>query len=262
MAARDAIAIRVLTPITSTSFGGDALQRAFADAHFAVSRRFLDAGPVSVESAVDEILAGPGVVAGAVRAEADQCDAMVIDCMLDPALDAAREAVAIPVVGCGQAAMVDAAERAGRFAIVTVLDRQERLFRDKARLYALAGALASVRSIDIPVLALDRDPEATLEATVAEATKAVTEDGARAIVFGCTGMLGLGEPVAAALRAGGIEVPVYDPLPHAVTSAYQQILAGRRHSKVDFPYPERKGYVGLADWPDLDDLLGGARVAS
>lgn len=255
MGGRDAITIRILTPITSSDFRGDTLERAFAGAHFTVSTAFLSAGPVSVESSVDEALAAPGVVAAAVRAEADRCDAMVIDCMLDPALDAAREAVTIPVIGCGEAAMSDAARANAKFAIVTVLSRQARLFFDKARLYRLGDALTSVRSIDMPVLQLGQDRQATLAATVAQAKKAVIEDGAGAIVFGCTGMLGLGAPVAVALREHGIDVPVCDPLPHAVSAAYQQILSGEKHSKTEFPYPERKGYAGMADWPELHELL-------
>lgn len=256
MAERDAIDIRILTPITSSDFRGSAVEDAFAGSHFCVSAAFLAAGPVSVESAVDEALAAPGVIAAAVRAEADHCDAMVIDCMLDPALDAAREAVAIPIIGCGEACMRDAARRSGRFAIVTVLDRQARMFFDKARLYGLGDTLTSVRSIDTPVLDLGRDRDTTLAATVAQATQAVEDDGAQAIVFGCTGMLGLGAPVAQALRGAGIDVPVYDPLPHAVSDAYRQILAGETHDKADFPYPERKGYTGMSDWPELRALLG------
>ena len=47
-------------------------------------------GPASIESAVDEVLAAPGVVDSAIKAEEDGVQAVVIDCMLDPGLDAAR----------------------------------------------------------------------------------------------------------------------------------------------------------------------------
>jgi allantoin racemase len=65
---------------------------------------------------VDEVLAAPGVVDAAIKAEADGAEAVVIDCMLDPGLDAAREAVSIPVIGCGEAAM---RATGAPFAVVT-----------------------------------------------------------------------------------------------------------------------------------------------
>ena len=76
--------------------------------------------------------------------------------MLDPGLDAAREAVSIPVIGCGEAAMRAASTS---FAIVTVLQRQERAFADLARKYGLADRLSETLGIGVPVLALETDRE-------------------------------------------------------------------------------------------------------
>ena len=175
--------------------------------------------------------------------------------MLDPALDAVREAVAIPVVGSGEANMVAAAQPRRKFSIVTVLDRQERMFRQKAKLYGLGDALVSVRSIAVPVLELSRDAGATLKRTVREAAAAICDEGAEAIVFGCTGMLGLGKPVGQNLQAMGLDVPVFDPLPYAVECAVKAAREGETHSKTDYPYPERKGLEGFGDWPTLGRLL-------
>ena len=113
-------------------------------------------GPASIESAVDEVLAAPGVVDAAIMAEADGAQAVVIDCMLDPGLDAAREAVSIPVIGCGEAAMRAAG---APFAVVTVLQRQERAFADLARKYGLADRMTGTIGIGVPVLALETDRE-------------------------------------------------------------------------------------------------------
>ena len=247
--------VHIIVPITSESFRGNALLEAFAGAACEVSSAFLKSGPVSVESSIDEALAGPGLIAAAIEAEAGAADAIVIDCMLDPALDALREAVAIPVVGSGEANMLAAALNGRRFSIVTVLDRQERLFRQKARLHGLQDSLLSVRSIAVPVLELNKDVQTTLARTLAESMIAITDDGAEAIVFGCTGMLGLGEPVRMGLADAGLEVPVFDPLPYAVEVAAQFVRDGQSHSKVEYPYPERKGFAGLSDWPALATLL-------
>lgn len=247
--------VRIIVPITSQGFRDRVLAEEFTQTSCELSVSFLKSGPVSVESAVDETLAGPGLLAAAVDAEADGCDAIVIDCMLDPALDALREAVAIPVVGSGEANMKRASEGGRRFSIVTVLDRQERLFRGKARQYGLEPNLVSVRSIAVPVLDLNGDKALTLTRTVLQSRAAIADDGAQAIVFGCTGMLGLGGPVRDRLKAEGYEVPIFDPLPYALEVAAGCARDGIAHSKIDYPYPARKGFDGLSDWPSLAALL-------
>ena len=209
--------VRIITPITSKGFRDDTPLKAAVPDTCEVTSMFLEYGPASVESAVDEVLAGPGVIDAALRAEQEGMEALVIDCMLDPALDAAREAVRIPVIGCGEASM-RAAAATGRFSIVTVLQRQQRAFRELSARYGIEPALRSVRGIGVSVLALEDNVEASIAATIREARSAVDKDGANAIVFGCTGMLGFGEPVAKAL--GSAVEAVIDPLPFAVAQAH------------------------------------------
>ncbi|MGI9418805.1 MAG: aspartate/glutamate racemase family protein [Geminicoccaceae bacterium] len=218
-----------------------------------ISSVFLENGPGSVESAVDEALAAPGVIDAALRAERDGADAVVIDCMLDPGLDAARESVSIPVIGCGEASM-SAAAKAGAFSVITVLDRQARAFCELARRYGLADHLRSVRGIGVPVLALESAREESITATLAESKAAVQEDGAAAIVFGCTGMLGFAQPVADGL---GHTSPVIDPLPHATLTAHKAVLAGERTDKAVYPSPEPKRVTGFAGWRMLDAMMRG-----
>jgi allantoin racemase len=237
--------IHVVTPIISEGFRDDAPLRGAIPAGCTVTSSFLTRGPASVESAVDEVLAAPGVVDAALTAEADGAAALVIDCMLDPGLEAAREAVDMPVVGCGMAGLSTAASL-GRFSIVTVLQRQERLFRPLAARHGVGEALASVRGIGVPVLDLERERAASIDKTIAAARAARDADGADAIVFGCTGMLGFARPVAEAL--GWQEARVIDPLPHAVTVALDLAL----HGGVDVaPAPDAKRVEGFEGWPAL-----------
>ena len=57
---------------------------------------------VYIDSALDVVLAGPEIVKRAIQAEKDGYDAVVIYCFSDPALEACREVVSIPVVGGAQ----------------------------------------------------------------------------------------------------------------------------------------------------------------
>ena len=206
-------------------------------------------GPASIESAVDEVLAAPGVVDSAIKAEADGAQAVVIDCMLDPGLDAAREAVSIPVIGCGEAAMRAAG---AKFAVVTVLQRQERAFADLARRYGLADRMTEIIGIGVPVLALETDRETALAATI-EGSRSAVERGAISVVFGCTGMLGFADEVSRALDG----IKVIDPLPNAITAAHEAIQSGQTTDKAVYPYPDAKPIVGFREWTALDALMRG-----
>ncbi len=244
--------IRIVTPIVSGGFRNDAPLRGTLPSDCELSQTFLRNGPESVESAVDEVLAGPGVIDAALTAESDGIDAIVIDCMLDPALDAAREAVSIPVVGCGEAGL-EAAASMGPFSVVTVLQRQERAFRGLASRYGFAETLVSVRGIGIPVLELEKNREASLAATVAECRAAIDEDGANAIVFGCTGMLGLARDAADGL---GIDpARVVDPLPHSLKVAHEEVARGGAVDKSLYPEPESKRITGFTGWPTLFEWM-------
>lgn len=246
--------IRVVTPIVSGGFRDDTPLQGAVPADCELSQVFLRNGPESVESAVDEVLAGPGVIDAALNAESDGVDAIVIDCMLDPALDAAREAVSIPVIGCGEAAMKAAAAQ-GPFSVVTVLQRQERDFRSLALRYGVADQLVSVRGIGVPVLALVEDRDVSVSATVASGRAACDEDGARIIVFGCTGMLGLAPDVADRLAIDPARV--VDPLPHALRVAHEVTTGAATVDKSLYPEPASKRVTGFAGWPALHAKMTG-----
>lgn len=74
-------------------------------------------GPASIESEYDEVLAAPWIVEKAAWADRNGFDAMIIDCMGDPALEAAREIVKIPVIGPCQSSMAFASTISDRFIL-------------------------------------------------------------------------------------------------------------------------------------------------
>ena len=242
--------ICIITPIVSEGFRDNGPLMAAVSATDAVEQKFLKYGPASVESAVDEVLAGPGVIDAALAAEAEGYEALVIDCMLDPALEAARESVSIPVIGCGEAGF-RAAAKLGRFSVITVLQRQERAFRELAARHGLSDSLASVRGVGISVLELEQDRQASIAASTSAAIKAANEDGAETIIFGCTGMLGFAAPVARAL--GWEPERVIDPLPNAVSAAHA--AAANHYDKSAFPAPESKEIRGFGQWHALSSMF-------
>lgn len=208
---------------------------------------FLDRGPASIESEYEEALAAPDTVTKAWEAEKEGFDAVVISCMLDPGLAAARERVSIPVVGPSQASMHLAAMLGHRFSIVTVLKRLVPPLENLARVYGVDGQLASVRAVDIAVLDIEIDNQRVIEALVEQSILAIERDNAHVVVLGCTGMAGLAQAVRNGLLERGYDVPVIDPGIAALKLAEALVDLGQAHSKWTYPYPPKKLVLGFTE---------------
>ncbi len=241
--------IRVIEPVTGEDPAGLTAQTyvagARADVEISVVR--LDKGPASLESDYEDALAVPDLLNKVRAATREGVDAVVIDCMADPGLEPARELASIPVVGAAQASMHLAAILAHRFSVVTVLERDTPILERLALLYGLENKLASIRPIGIPVLELTRDRDHVLEALIDQSATAVLKDGAHAIVFGCTGMIGLARSVQDGLADRGCEVPVIDPSLAALKWAETLADTGLVHSKRTYPYPPEKEILGYEE---------------
>ena len=238
--------IRIVTPLTTAGFTSPEEVEHVAAVGTEVSQVSIGLGPASVESAFDIALSAPDTVAKVREAAAEGCDAVVIDCMSDPGLAAAREVVDIPVIGASQAAMHVAALLAHSFSVVTVVDNVKPMFEEQARRYGVGHKLRSVRSIDVPVLELESRPAEVRAALVDESVAAIVEDGAHAIVFGCTGLKGCATNLQRDLEERGhTGVPVIDPVVAALKVAEATAALGLSHSKRTYPSPPVKRIAGF-----------------
>lgn len=234
--------IHVINP-TITSRWNANTQRAYATAArpgTRISVVSLEWGTASIESQRDEVLIAPGVLSNVVDAERAGADAVIIDCMADPGLHAARELVDIPVVGPAQASMHLAAVLGHRFSFLTVFDQDVPAAEGLVARYGLSSRLASVRAFNIPVLALEEDVDETVAVLVDLAEKAIKEDEAHVIIPGCTGLAGLAPRIQAGLRERDCEVPVLDPPSVAVKLAEALVDLGQSHSKRTYAPPPGK----------------------
>jgi allantoin racemase len=238
--------IRAVTPIITESFGPMILEEfgKVARSDTEISNVFLDSGPASVESAYDEAVAVPDMLAKVRQAEREGMDAVIINCFGDPGLDAAREVVSIPVIGPCEASMHVAAMLGHKFSVVTVLDRLIPELELHAEKYGVGGKLASARSVDLPVLDLEKGREQFVARMVDKAVEAIEEDGAHVIVLGCTGLAGLDRQIENALHERGYQIPVLDPAATALKVAEALVDLKLAHSKRTYPYPPEKEIVG------------------
>ncbi|WP_262692748.1 aspartate/glutamate racemase family protein [Kordiimonas aestuarii] len=237
--------IHLITPITTQGIRTLEDVEPLMSTDLTITQSLIEMGPASIECEFDEALAVPGVVVEAIKAERAGADAIIIDCMGDPGLKAAREVVSVPVLGPADASMHLAAMLAHRFSVVTVLESVVPMIENLAKVYGVSDKLASVRVIDIPVLELEAAPERLTSELSQASLAAVEEDGAHAIVLGCTGFLGCAEAVDAALKAKGYDLPVIDPIPTTVCVAAGVVRAGLRHSKRTYGTPRAKTVDGF-----------------
>ena len=236
--------IHLITPIVTEGVRTLEDVAGLNSADLSITQSLIASGPVSIECEFDEAMSVPGIVAEALAAERSGADAILIDCMGDPGLKAAREVVSIPVFGPSETSMHLAAMLGHRYSVVTVLDSVVPMLENLAKVYGTSEKLASVRVINIPVLELEAAPERLTDELAKASLAAVEEDGAHAIVLGCTGFLGCAEAIDAALKTRGYSLPVIDPIPATVCVAAGIVRAGLTHSKRTFAHPRSKELMG------------------
>ncbi|WP_341946615.1 aspartate/glutamate racemase family protein [Microbacterium sp. LWH11-1.2] len=240
--------LRVINPTVSTEREATtlALLTGAAASGTRVSAATLPAGVASIESRRDDALVTPWVLRAAREAEADRCDAILVDDMLDPGVHAAREVVDVPVLGSAEASMHLAATLGHRFAVITATRSTCDPVIEHARRFGVAPKLTSTRSLDIPTAEIGRDPEAALASMVRCARATVELDGAEVIVLGLTGVGGHAPAVTARLAQDGIDVPVIDPSVTALRMLESIVEMGLRSSRRTFA--RRPG--ATSSWPE------------
>jgi Asp/Glu/hydantoin racemase len=152
-------------------------------------------------------------------------DAAIIAAFSDPGLQAARAAVAAPVAGLAESAMLEAAAIAERFASVTLGAAFEPLLWRLAETYGVGDRLARIRILPWRVSEVGAAPDRYLAAFRDACIETVAEDGAGAIVVGGGPLSGIAERIADRV-ADRVGVPVLDGVACAVRRA-ERLAAGK-----------------------------------
>jgi allantoin racemase len=198
--------------------------------------------PPVIETALDDVLAAPAVVAAAARA--GDPDAFLIGCFGDPAVSALRELTAAPVVGLGEAALVEASLVTSRFGVITTLDRGIPALWSQLGGAGVAGACAGIRSVESAGSEPDQG-DADGEDLVARQGRRLLADGADGLVLACAGFGHCRERLAASL-----DVPVCDGIGVGACLAYGLFASGARTSKRGgYAWPGREVMSALAGRP-------------
>jgi allantoin racemase len=202
--------IRVVIPIMGLS--AEAIEermsylRSIADPGTEVEAVQIREGPPAIESRVDKVEAAPEVLRLVKEAEEEGCDAVIIWCGGDPALEAARELADIPVIGPGEAMRL---------------------------LASMMGEKPCCIIPDIPVLEMRKDLKRTME-RVKEMIKERMERGeGDSFYLGCLALWGLGRRLREEL-----EIPIVDGAEASLKMAEVAVKLGLKPSRITYPkYP-------------------------
>jgi len=223
------IVIRNIAPVNEAVLSAEQrrARAAWPQGRFVVETVGLVDGLDVLENELDASLIGRTLVRRVVAAERDGCDAVTIDCSVDPCLEACRSVVRIPVVGMGQAALLTAALIGRKIGVVTVLPSTAAYIERNAAKYGLGTLLKECAAIEVPCAKLREDPDRTTRA-LSEACMTLQSNGCDTIVLGCTGL----EPL---LRTRNIAIPVVFPSACGIELAYLLARLGISHSARAYP---------------------------
>lgn len=145
-----------------------------------------------------------------------KADAVLLACFGDPGLLALRELAHCPVLGLAEASCHAAAQRFGRFSIITGGARWQPMLTEFVASLGLGERLASVRAVAPTGGEIAANPEAAHALLAEAANAAAREDGAEAVILGGAGLIGI---------AGAIGPRVRVPLLCSVETGFRAIFA-------------------------------------
>ena len=145
-------------------------------------------------------------------------DAVIIGCCHDPAVDAAKELFDdIIIVGPLEAALLSASVLGKRISVIAVRDKTAPKTYECVERAGLTPKLASIRTLEIKVMDLQKDHDLLSRRMEEVVEKALTEDKADVIVLGCT--METGQYRALQIKFG---VPIIDPSIAALMQAKKE----------------------------------------
>lgn len=208
--------------------------------------RTVEGGGVSIESSYDAAIVAPYVLKMAQKGQDEGFDAIVLDCFGDPAMDECRELLDIPIFGAGQSACLLAMRLGCNFSIISTLDSADRQVKGNLMKYGIRDFLVSMPVVNTPVTELNKDPQKLTQEIVTIGYKAVKEDKANVLIFGCTGMSPMVKLVTDGLKEKGVSIPVIEPYRAALFDAVSCVMIGVQHSKT--AYMSVRDKVRKVDW--------------
>jgi allantoin racemase len=200
--------VKIISPLEATE--EDLLRRqhrygeqANPETHLVVEN--LSGGPTALNTPGDILTSAAAIFQQGKSTTSDDFDAILIDCVFDPAVEELREATGLPTFGPTRVTLPLISLVSPNFSIIARTNRQCELLSETVTSYGFGHQICSTRALDI---SYEEAKQAGLFNRVMSdrLQDAVVSDGAWAIMFGSTTMAITEEMLS---RAQG--VPLFMP---------------------------------------------------
>lgn len=186
-------------------------------------------------------------------AETEPFDAVLSAMSMDSGLRAARELLAVPVVGMTEAGLLLASTLGTRIGMVILGRRLLSVYDELARSYGFTDRLAGIEAVDAAPRDLLSDPEAFYAPIVEGCRRLVERDAAEVVLLVGAVMAGLPK-----LLAERVPVPLVDGIAAGILLAEALVRLGARERECgSLARPVGRLLKGVA--PELAAKLGGSR---
>ncbi len=237
--------LKIIIPVNTTEFTAQISKNVdkFRSESVTIDLEHIDKGTPFIQSRIDIAINAPYVIEKIIKAEQDGFDGIFVTDMDMCGVEAARQAVRIPVIGGFRPSLYTAMLLSQKVSILTVNDVVD-LQNEHIRAFGVTENLASILPLNKSVDEL-KNPTPEGESKILTelfelACKAVEQDGADSIMFGCTGFTDFAAPLNELLSAKFKQnVPVMDP--NCCAIGYLIMLVQNRLSQSGLSYP----YKGL-----------------
>lgn len=212
-----------------------AVLQSYVGADVTLHMECLQTNKVYLDSQLEIALASSEIVGLCQRAEKEGYDAVVLYCFSDPALEACKEVVSIPVVGAGQASFLTALMVSRKFGLVVA--EKQRIAEKEFFAYQTGISperLGGICAIDLHGKSIREDMAFTCNQLEATCKVLIEETGVQAIVLGCLSFLGMAEELSKKMG-----IPVVDSATVAVGAAEFLARQNIQISKISYPLPSR-----------------------
>ena len=147
----------------------------------------LEDGPRTLDSPGDLLFCEHAVFLEGMKTDPDEYDAILIDCVFDPALEELRKQAPVATFGPMLTTLPMVRTVADQFSFVARAESQTQWLKDVAEGYGYGEHLASSRALGI-TYEESRDPTIFDKAMSQQLSVVIHEDGAQAVIMGSTTM--------------------------------------------------------------------------
>ncbi len=200
--------VKIISPLEATQQDLERRQRRYreqAQAETQLVVENLAGGPGALNDAGDVLTSAAAIFQQGRQTSADDFDAILIDCVFDPAVEELQEATGLPTFGPTRVTLPLIELVAPNFSIIARTGRQCELLAELISAYGHAHQICSQRALDISYEEAKQD--SIFNRVMSERLKeAVETDGAGAILFGSTTMA-----ISSQMRTAAGGVPLFMP---------------------------------------------------